>query len=104
MHHLIFRLSDGLFCGRATDPQPIDTEIANILTSELGGVEEDYVVLDVLTLRFPLHPKLLPGGTIGWEETPIFQAEREARERAATELAVLGLTDETIQLVLKANI
>jgi hypothetical protein len=103
METLIYRISDGLGVGRATQRKTatqtqnaVIAEIANICNSELGGTPADYGTLEIDRALKSGVETYVSEGVVEYRPVPLTPIE-QARENGLAKLyAIAGLTQDEI--------
>lgn len=104
--HIIYRASDRLICAIVHPPQPVQNEMNAILASaRLGGVADDYVVVEVADKLPDEQWTINADGTVTIEpDAAIAELARqhtESRDAAINKFIALGLTSDEIAALLR---
>jgi len=95
MVKVFVRKSDNLVIGTA-DASRVDEEMQNILASELGGVAEDYNVMDASDKEHD-EVYVADSSAVSVIPNPKLESMKTNRDSLKVKLANLGLTNEELK-------
>lgn len=97
---VIYRTQDQTVAAIAHDTTAVETELSNVLRSELGGRAEDYATVTVpdavWAQRGSRRIVVNPDGQVSFALNPKHEAKQAAKASARGKLKAMGLTTEEL--------